>query len=92
MTLQQLNKLSKDEIAAREKKLGTFDATQSLEEYTEAIRDTIYLWKFIDNSRKSYTFDYVKKLVTNKAIQIKAFYEEKEPAAYAAIDIDYCCG
>ncbi len=92
MTLQQLNQLTKEEIIERGKRFTIFDDTQSLEEYTEAIRDTIYLWRFIDDRRKSYTFDYANKRVEEQPVQIRAFYEDKEPVSYAAIDIDYQCG
>ena len=93
MTLEKMNELSKSE---RDTFLGvtchTFDASQSLEEYTVAIRDFIYIWRHIEEGRVSYTFESVNKNVKNNAVQIKAFYCEKAPVDDAAVDVDYCCG
>lgn len=92
MTLRQLDKMTKAEMKAFEEKHTVFDENQSYEEYKITIRDIIYLWRYTDPCRKSYTFDSVNERVNVDEACIKSFYEDKEPAAYAAIDIDYACG
>lgn len=92
MTQAQLDKMTKAEITAFENKYTVFDKRQSLEDYTTAIRDLIYLWRRISENRKSYTFDSVSKQVEVEAAQIKKLYDEEEPAVYAISDVDYCCG
>ncbi len=92
MTLEQMDSMTAEEIKAFSKKCCTFSESQSLEDYAMNIRDTIYLWRFTVKCCKWYTFDYANELVTCKYKQIERLYEEKEPAAYAAVDIDYCCG
>ncbi|MCC8196554.1 MAG: hypothetical protein LIO49_07130 [Ruminococcus sp.] len=84
--------MTDEELEAFDKRTRSFDESQSLEDYAMDIRDTIYLWRFTVKCCKWYTFDYANELITRKYKQIERFYEEKEPAAYAAIDIDYCCG
>ncbi len=92
MTAKEMDKMTKAEIAAFEKANTTFDETQSLEDYTTALRDAIYLWRHVDEERQAYTLDFVNKLIANKTAQIKSFYKEKEPVSFAVFDIDYCCG
>ena len=79
MTVQQMDMMTKEEIVAFEKKCDVFDENQSLEDYTTAIRDYIYLWRRIGESRKYYTIDRIEKDVESQPEQIKCFYIEKAP-------------
>ena len=95
MTLEQINKLSKSECDMfMDVTCHTFDASQSLEEYTIAIRDYIYIWRNRKEGRKGecYTFDGINKTVKINAACIKQYYDERAPVDDAAIDVDFVCG
>lgn len=93
MTLQQIEQMTKeDRYTFMNVTCHAFQEGQSLEAYTEAIRDYIYIWRHIDEERATYTFDSVTERVKTEAPTIKKYYEEKAPVDDAAVDVDYCCG
>ncbi len=92
MTEQYMNKMTEQEIKDFDKKCSKFDESQSVEDYTTDIRDTIYLWRAKEEKRESYSLASISKRLDLEKAAIERFFEEKEPVAYAAIDIDYTCG
>ena len=93
MTLKQIEKFTSGERSEfMNIKCHIFDESMSLDDYTEAVRDYIYIWRRIDEGRKAYTFDWVTDRVKTEAACIKRYYEEHAPVDDAAVDVDYCCG
>ena len=81
MTIEQLNRLSEKE---RDKFLDvtchTFNENQSLEAYTEAVRDYIYLWRRICEGMKGYTLDTANTIVEHNKLAIKAKKIQRQTA------------
>ena len=70
----------------------SFDEGQTLEEYTEAIRAYIYIWRFLMEGRTGYTWDVVSKRVETEAAVIRKYYDAKAPVDEAATDVDFVGG
>lgn len=69
-----------------------FDENMSLQDYTDAIRAHIYIWRCLMEGRKAYTFEGISERVKVQAAIIKQYYDEQAPVDDAAVDVDYCCG
>lgn len=93
MTLTQIEAMTEEErYEFLNVKCHSYDPDMSLPEYTEAIRDYIYIWRRIDEGRRAYTWDSVCERVASDGPCIKACYDEHESVDDAAIDVDYSCG
>ena len=93
MTLKQIEELTETERNDfTDVKCHTFDVNQSLEDYTEAVRDYIYMWRHLDEGKEHYTWEYVNNRVEQQATTIKKYYDDHAPVDDAAVDVDYCCG
>ena len=92
MTLQQIENLAQDGRKQFYKKCKTFYDTQTLEEYTENIRDYIFMYNHYEEGKVSYTIADANELVKMKATVIKQLFKDKEPVGYGVIEVEYCCG
>lgn len=93
MTLEEINSMTPEEKDSFMNVIcHSFQAGQSLEDYTEAIRDYIYIWRHIWKKRKVYTFAGVTGQVELEKPTIAQYYSEKAPVDDAAVDVEYCCG
>ena len=71
---------------------STFDDSMSFEEYSERIRDYIFLVNRYDEDNENYTIERADAIVTAKASEIKTLFKEKEPVGYAVSEVEYFCG
>lgn len=93
MTLKQIEKMTSSERSEfMNVTCHNFQDGQSLKEYTEAIRDYIYIWRHIDEGRVAYIFEGVTERVKLESSIIKQYYDEQAPVDEAAVDVDYGCG
>lgn len=99
MTKEQIEKMTDEEMDAYVEKSGSFDESQSLKEYTEFIRDCIYICKILgrkwndSNIRiKDALWADSNKTVKNEAWWINKFYSEGIPASETQMEIEYGCG
>ena len=93
MTFKQIEELTEAERSDfTDVKCHTFDINRSLEDYTESVRDYIYIWRCLDEGKEHYTWEYVSNRVEQQATTIKKYYDEQALVDDAAVDVDYCCG
>lgn len=93
MTEKQILKMSEEE--RREFMNVTcmsFDKNMSLQDYTDAIRAHIYIWRRLMEGRKVYTFESISERVKVQAAIIKQYYDAQAPVDDTAVDVDYACG
>ena len=91
------------EMKACVKKSSSFDENQTLEDYTEFIRDCIYIGKILgrkkrnawDNSNtdiKNFLWASANKTVKDNASCIKEYHDNRISASEAQLEIEYGCG
>ena len=74
--------------------LSTSSATllTTFNEYKEAVRDYIYIWRRLCEGRKAYTWEGVTDRVEVDIVVVEHYYNEQAPVDDAAVDVDYACG
>lgn len=93
MTLAQIEQLSKAELDHFiNVKCHAFDDTMTFNEYKEAVRDYIYIWRRLCEGRKAYTWEGVTDRVEVDIVVVEHYYNEQAPVDDAAVDVDYACG
>lgn len=93
MTEKQILKMSEEErLEFMNTTCMSFDKNMSLQDYTDAIRAHIYIWRRLMEGRNAYTFESISERVKVQAAVIKQYYDEQAPVDDAAVDVDYCCG
>lgn len=92
MTVKQMIRMDAAARKAFFKSCDTFSEKQSLKEYTEAIRDYIFLYNRFESNKPMYAISTANWLVENDAAEIKALYDEKLRVSEAVIYVEYSCG
>ena len=93
MTLTQIEQLSEAELDDFiNVKCHAYDDTMTFDEYKEAVRDYIYIWRRLMEGRKSYTWETVTDRVEVDIAIVKNYYDDDAAVDDAAVDVDYACG
>lgn len=93
MTLEQIEQLSKEELDGFiNVKCHAFDYAMTFDEYKEAVRDYIYIWRRLMEGRKFYTWESVTDEVETEAVVVKHYYDDEAAVDEAAVDVDFSCG